>query len=78
MPRKIDATRQGQALCIVDMVDCKPMQEADEVYACCPTYDRAWSWFFRNVRPVRPFGVTGQLHLYDVPDDRVRQHLIEP
>lgn len=61
----------GQALCIVDLVDCRPMAKEDEEIACCEIYGGAFSWVIKNSRPVRPFAVKGQLRLFDVeiPND---------
>jgi hypothetical protein len=61
----------GQAICIVDLVDCRPMTQADEEIACCPIYSGAFSWVIKNSRPVRPFEVKGQLGLFNVelPED---------
>lgn len=62
----------GQALAIVEIVDCRPMTKADEVAACCQVYPRAWSWVLRNARPVEPFPVKGKLSFYDVADRLIR------
>lgn len=56
----------GQALCIVHLVDCRPMVKADEKAACCPIYEGAWSWVLADVQPIAPFPVRGRLQIYDV------------
>jgi hypothetical protein len=56
----------GQALCIVYVVDCRPMIVADERAACCKRYPGAWAWVLENIRPIRPFPVKGRLGFYDV------------
>ncbi len=61
---KIEPT--GQALAIVEIVNCRPMTKADESAACCPLYPGAWAWELRNVRPIKPFPVKGQLSFYEV------------
>ena len=57
----------GQAVCVVDLVDCRLMTTADEESAACSIYDRAHSWVLRNTRKINPFPVKGQLGLYDTP-----------
>lgn len=59
----------GVAVCIVELVDCRPMTEADQLAACCETYPRAVAWVLRNVRPVAPIPVSGKLWLFDVDLD---------
>lgn len=66
-PVSIDASISGQAVCIVNLVDCRPMVEDDEPKARCKIYPGAFSWVFENIRPIEPFPVKGQLHIYDVP-----------
>lgn len=56
----------GQALCIINLTDCRPMTRADETEARCKLYPGAWSWVLEDVRPVRPFPVRGKLGLYHV------------
>lgn len=62
----------GKALCVVQLVDCRPMTTHDESAARCQWYDGAWAWCIENVRPVEPFGVRGQLGIYEVDDVEVR------
>lgn len=57
---------RGIALCIVDLVDTRPMTQADEAAACCSVYPRAQAWVLRNIRPVEPFSVKGVLGLFEV------------
>ena len=56
----------GQALCIVLLIDCRPMTEADEPAACCEIYPRAVAWVLKYCWRLVPFGVTGQRGLYPV------------
>ena len=56
----------GQALCIAELVDCRPMTKDDEKAARCSLYDGAWAWVLDNIRPIEPFPVKGQLGLYEV------------
>ena len=69
---KRPATAQsGLALCVADVVDIRPMTEADEGAACCSIYPRAQAWILRNIRKVKPFPVRGQLGLFEVPDSLI-------
>lgn len=56
----------GHAVCIVDLVDVRPMRKSDEKRACCRLYDGANAWVLKNVRRIKPFPVSGKLGLYDV------------
>lgn len=56
----------GHALAIAELYDCRPMTKADEILACCKVYPGAWSWCLRNIKPIKPFPVSGSLGLYDV------------
>lgn len=57
----------GYGLAVVEIVACRPMTKADEAAACCELYPGAWAWELRNIRPITPFPVKGQLSFYDVP-----------
>jgi hypothetical protein len=63
---------RGVALCIVDVIDCRPMTDADEKAACCERYPRAWSWVLANVRAVEPVAITGKQKLFTVDDSLIR------
>lgn len=56
----------GFALAIVRVVDCRLMCRRDEMAACCPVYEGAFSWVLAGIRRIKPFPVRGQLGLYDV------------
>ncbi|HLD96464.1 MAG TPA: ASCH domain-containing protein [Patescibacteria group bacterium] len=56
----------GQALAVVELVDCRPMVKADERAAMCEVYPKAQSWVLKNIRRIKPFPVKGQLNLYEV------------
>lgn len=62
----------GMALCIVELYDCKPMTDDDIKGACCVPYPKANSFFLRNIRPIEPFPVKGQLNIFNInvnPED---------
>jgi hypothetical protein len=60
----LDLSAGGIALCVVRLVNCRPMTKADEPAARCRIYPRAVSWVLKDVRPVKPFPVIGQLKLF--------------
>lgn len=56
----------GQALCIVELYDVKPMTKADEEKACYKLFPKAQAWYLRNLRIIKPFSVKGQLSIFEV------------
>lgn len=54
----------GVAVCICNLVDCRPMTFGDETAACCDVYEGAFSWVLENIKPVKPYPVNGQLGLF--------------
>jgi len=52
---RTDYLPRGQAVCIVELVDCVWDEEED-----------CWAWRLRSAQPVKPFPVRGRLKLYDV------------
>lgn len=58
---------KGVALCVVGVVDVRPMRSTDEIAACTSVYPRAQAWILDNLRVLtEPFPVKGQLGLYDI------------
>jgi hypothetical protein len=65
--RKHDDLPTGCALCVVDLVDVRPMTENDEDDALCYFDDIGeYAWVLRNPRRVDHFPVKGRLNLYQV------------
>lgn len=60
-----DAAR-GVALCIVDVINCRPATSADATAACIEPPTGSYAWVLSNPRPVETFPVRGQLGLYEV------------
>jgi hypothetical protein len=60
---------RGQAICIVDVVDCRPMTKDDEEAAGCSVYPKAFAWVLANVRNIEPVPIKGQLGIYEVDYD---------
>lgn len=58
--------RFGQALAIVDLIDCRFMREKDAGAAMAPYHADLYSWEFANVRQIKPFSVKGRRGLYEV------------
>ena len=56
----------GFAVAVARLVECRPMTLSDERAAMCEVYEDAVAWVLRDIRPLRPFPVTGQLGLFDV------------
>lgn len=56
----------GQALSIANLVDCRPMCEADKGMARCDFVPGYWSWVLADVKPIEPFQVKGQLGLFEM------------
>ncbi|MBI5827545.1 MAG: ASCH domain-containing protein [Deltaproteobacteria bacterium] len=59
------ALPRGVALCVADLVDCRPMLKKDERAACCEIYDGAWAWVLADITPISPFPVIGRLGLFE-------------
>lgn len=68
---QIDDLPTGQALCVVELVDCRPMTVADESRARCKWYDGAWAWVLSNKRPVEPVNIRGRLGIYEVDEVQI-------
>jgi hypothetical protein len=62
----------GQALCVVRLVDVRPMVKGDAEEALVAEADLdAFSWVLEDARPVVPFPVKSQQGLFDVDDHLV-------
>jgi hypothetical protein len=56
----------GVALCIVQLVGCRPMTQADVAAACTNYEPGVYAWELINVQGVEAFKVDGQLGLFTV------------
>lgn len=56
----------GKALCIVDILGCRPMVPGDETAACIAYREDLYSWPLGNLRLIKPFPVKGQLNIFNV------------
>lgn len=66
----------GIQVCVVDLMDCRPLRKPDLVAACMddvPDFDVTdqWAWCFANVRQVAPTPHKGRLRLYDTPESAI-------
>ncbi len=61
-----DGLARGVAVCIVRVVDCRPMTDADAEPACIERYPGAWAWVLEHVRPVPPVPIRGGRRLFNV------------
>ena len=65
-PIPLKTEPRGVAICIAELYDIQKMTRSHEEAAMCEIYPGAYSWFLRNIRPVEPFPVKGQLRLFEV------------
>ena len=63
----------GFAVCIVNLIDCRPMVPNDEKKACYEIYSGAWSWILTNIRRIKQFPVKGQLGLFNIDNSKIRE-----
>ena len=62
----------GLAVCVVNIVNCRPMVLEDEKVARCPIYPNAKSWQLSDVFSLtEPFPVKGKLSLFNVETDNM-------
>jgi hypothetical protein len=62
----------GRALCLVRLVEVRPMRKGDEEKALMDEVDpEAYSWVLEEVRPVIPLPVKGMQGLFEVDDNRI-------
>ena len=57
----------GCALAVVNLVDCRPMTEADEPAAMAKREPDQWAWILTDIRRIEPRPVRGQLGLFEAP-----------
>lgn len=58
-------------VCIVDLLDARPMTPADEPLAHVPCAHGLWAWHVANPRHVRPVPHRGRLNLYHTDPDSI-------
>lgn len=63
---KVEGLPTGVAVCIVELVGCRPMTWRDEKAAMCHCVPGLYAWDLDNIRPIVPFAVTGHQGWFDV------------
>lgn|SRR5574343_98132 len=63
---------RGQAVCVVDLVDCVLGTSVMTREALIDPTGQ-WCWRVTNPRPVEPIPIKGQLAMWTLPDDTVRR-----
>ncbi len=56
----------GVVVCLVDLVNVRPMVFEDERAAMCELYEGAFAWELKNPRILRPKKVKGQLGIWNI------------
>ena len=56
----------GCAVCVVTVLDCRPMTPEDEDAALCDCEPGRWAWLLDRIVPITAFPVRGQLGLFEV------------
>lgn len=71
--RKESGGIPGKALCVVELTDIEPLREEHLEAALMEEMPdkKSYAWHFENLQWVEPFDVKGQLHLFEVPDEKV-------
>jgi len=67
---RVPGLPSGVALCIVDVVDCRPMKPSDAILACHDYRSGLVAWCLVNPRRVEQVPVRGQQRLYQRPRPR--------
>ena len=64
--KRVTAHPLGQAVAVVDLKDCRPMRAEDAGPAMAPYAAGKFAWVLDDARVIEPFGVVGQLGLFEV------------
>lgn len=56
----------GVTVCLVELVNVRPMHPGDAAAACTPFNPKLFVWELADVRPVKPVPVRGRLGLFRV------------
>jgi hypothetical protein len=57
---------RGVSVCIVKVIDCRPMRDSDWKAAQCDPYPDAWAWVLDDVKLVELLPVRGRQHTFQV------------
>ena len=67
-------TRKGEAIAIATIMNCRPMEKADEEKALCTIYPGAYAWVLTNIKIIKPFPIKGELGLFNVSVDEIEYY----
>jgi len=56
----------GQALCIANLINCRPLTKEDEEAAMVKFLRGMFAWIFSDIRTIKPFPVKGKNGIYEV------------
>ena len=62
---------RGVAMCVVNVTDCRPMQDDEWSRAACKPYPGAKGLHMTNVREVEHVPITGMQGIFEVPDNLI-------
>ena len=69
------ALPRGVAVCVVDLLHCRPLEAADADACNMEPQDLpagAWAWQLSAPRAVESISIKGKLSLYETPDEIIR------
>jgi hypothetical protein len=64
---------RGVAICIVNLIDCRPMRPEDWEAAQCSPYPDAWAWVLEDIQTVQQLPVRGQQQIFNVDLDALKK-----
>lgn len=73
----VNVLPHGMVLCVVDLVNCVPIERAIAAGISLPEYQYGnyapgrYAWKLENVRPLTPFEFKGRQGFFEVPDEMV-------
>lgn len=59
----------GCAVCVVNLLDCRPALPSDSEMAMCDICNASYAWIFGNIKPVYPLKTSGQQRLWQYKGD---------
>ena len=65
--KRPDVPPAGCAVAVVNLVDCRPMTQADERAAMTKREPGNWAWVLTLIDRIEPQAVNGQLSFFEVP-----------
>lgn len=71
---------RGVAVCVVEVVDCRPLTVEDSTIAGLDvsSYVGQWAWVLAHPRRVEPTPIRGQLMTFDIDDAAITFSASEP